>query len=339
MRRVAPAAVEGHLRCAIVPQPTCRGARRYFSCTRVLAIGRFHEPFKRTVGALPATNPFSATGFDPDAVPNEPDEVRGEVGLLTREGGIVTPQQMENARAVMHTRIEEMKLIRVLKVEMRDIGAPVWVQKTSLMALLPPHLQRFYTGAKLGKDQFPVNQVSKGTVLFDLHSRLPGKGTAVLVEILHAGMLQLGIPCVVQGTGIVDVFDDYDSASPYGNGMFDRGEGKVPDGLGLLTSARGAFQVGGAPPKPKNARSMRDPVEWHSEEDRLAAERKVRANTAAFGSSRPLAPSDVFNLSRQDKAWKNHWAKKKSGPNSKGHKVRLTTVAQQGGGVRMRRPK
>lgn len=151
--------------------------------------------------------------------------------------------------------------------------------------------------------------MQQGTVIFELRVEYPSLAK-LCVRVLHAGMLELGLPCIICPKGAVDALDDYDEHTSLWHespGVFRRPFGRSPDGLHLLRRAGGVYQVGDPLPVPEHSHSWRAPVRWRSsdEEERWRTA-QARHHVTSSASPRAARPVD-FNRSKHVLQWKQKW--------------------------------
>ena len=193
-------------------------------------------------------DPFVGHGFNADEVRRDPDVVWGEVGLVSRAGGLVMPNQMDLAMEAMENVIDSERLAG-LSVKRRDLGESVPVTRTSLRSRLPAHIRQLY-GGRNGEVKFRAYTLRQGSVIFEIHVdwSVFKKDRMHLVRILYVGAMQIGITCVPHVKGLVDAFDDHDHDSRWNDkrmkDVFARPqEGYVPENTALFKKAGGGYTV------------------------------------------------------------------------------------------------
>eukprot|EP01063_Lacrimia_lanifica_P037522 TRINITY_DN7725_c0_g1_i2.p1 TRINITY_DN7725_c0_g1~~TRINITY_DN7725_c0_g1_i2.p1 ORF type:complete len:372 (+),score=114.81 TRINITY_DN7725_c0_g1_i2:81-1118(+) len=258
---------------------------------------------------LPKIDPYVAHGFDPARMRDTPDEVYGCMGIVAREGGIVSAQQMDNAMEIVENRIDMMREERrkkraksvdydesldlKVKAMRRDIGELVPVTKTTLASRLPAHLRQAYGGSS-GSVAFHVYPVQAGTVLIELEANHPKRFSRELVTLLHLAMQEVGIPCAAMPRGLVqgqrwEMWQDGRL-----DDVFGRRRHRTPDGDMLLDHANGDYRLGNPGPRPLHAYNTRAAPRFRNEAEEEEFYRRAYLERTVTPKENSVSPYDIF---------------------------------------------
>eukprot|EP01061_Rhynchopus_euleeides_P035458 TRINITY_DN59756_c0_g1_i1.p1 TRINITY_DN59756_c0_g1~~TRINITY_DN59756_c0_g1_i1.p1 ORF type:complete len:341 (+),score=55.53 TRINITY_DN59756_c0_g1_i1:32-1024(+) len=251
-----------HVSASTAPRGYCRVTQATHRQRRHGWTRHQYEHYRDQAPDLPAQDPYGEGDFNLNMNRHDPDVVHGLIGLVARQSGIIGQRQLDNAKEVMERRIETYRL-RGVQVLQRDLGKLTPVTRTSLISRLPAHLRQLHSGSQ-GKVNFSVHTVLGGTVVFELHTQ-DGVCTAdssQLLELLHAGAMQIGLSVVPCPKGVVDCFDDRGADTSFwmnkrNTGLFRRSQTFVPENSELLDKSRGVYKLGTPLPRPLRGHSAK----------------------------------------------------------------------------------
>ena len=164
---------------------------------------------------------------------------------MSRTGGILGQQQLDNALEVMQRRIETDRL-KGVQVLQRDLGKLTPVSKTSITSRLGAQHRQMYAGVQ-GKVAFNAYTVHRGRVVYEIHTH-PSffKGCSLdLMKVLYAGAMQIGLSVIPCPKGLVACLDDTEEDQFWTQDVdtFRRSQSFVPENTELLHKSEGLYQV------------------------------------------------------------------------------------------------